>query len=56
MGAHPDEPSLLPDGRPLNEAITSDPEALLGPAAVERFGPRLPYRGPRSLPGSTNLA
>ncbi len=43
VGAHPDEPSLLPDGRPLNEAIGADPEALLGPAAVERFGPRLPF-------------
>jgi mannose-6-phosphate isomerase len=43
VGAHPDEPSMLPDGRPLNEAITSDPEALLGAAAVERFGPRLPF-------------
>lgn len=43
VGAHPDEPSLLPDGRPLNVAIASDPEALLGPAAVERFGPRLPF-------------
>ena len=43
VGAHPDEPSMLPDGRPLNEAIASDPEALLGPAVVERFGARLPF-------------
>jgi mannose-6-phosphate isomerase len=43
VGAHPDEPSLLADGRPLNAAISADPEALLGRRAVERFGPRLPY-------------
>ena len=43
VGAHPDEPSMLPDGRPLHEAIAGDPEALLGPAAAERFGPRLPF-------------
>jgi len=43
VGAHPDEPSMLPDGRPLHEVIAGDPEALLGPAAVERFGPRLPF-------------
>jgi mannose-6-phosphate isomerase len=43
VGAHPDEPSLLPDGRPLNKAIAADPEALLGAPAVERFGPRLPF-------------
>src|SRR5215203_3283235 len=43
VGAHPDEPSLLPDGRPLNDAIATDPEALLGSATVERFGPRLPF-------------
>ncbi len=42
VGAHPDEPSMLPDGRPLHEASAGDPEALLGPAA-ERFGPRLPF-------------
>src|SRR5918997_405947 len=43
VGAHPDEPSLLSDGRPLDKAIAADPEALLGPAVVERFGPRLPF-------------
>jgi mannose-6-phosphate isomerase len=43
VGAHPDEPSLLPDGRPLNRAIAADPEALLGRPQVERFGPRLPF-------------
>jgi mannose-6-phosphate isomerase len=43
VGAHPDEPSLLPDGRPLHQAIQADPEALLGRPLVERFGPRLPF-------------
>src|SRR5687768_11651608 len=43
VGAHPDEPSLLADGRPLHQAIAADPEALLGAAVVERFGPRLPF-------------
>src|SRR3954451_7564587 len=42
-GAHPDEPSLLADGRPLDKAIAAEPEALLGPAVAERFGPRLPF-------------
>ncbi|WP_347057862.1 mannose-6-phosphate isomerase, class I [Blastococcus sp. HT6-30] len=43
VGAHPDEPSTLADGRPLDKAITEDPEALLGAAVLERFGPRLPF-------------
>jgi mannose-6-phosphate isomerase len=43
MGAHPSEPSVLDDGRPLDKAIAEDPGALLGPAVVERFGPRLPF-------------
>jgi mannose-6-phosphate isomerase len=43
VGAHPDEPSLLADGRPLHQAIAADPEALLGPPVVERFGARLPF-------------
>jgi mannose-6-phosphate isomerase len=43
MGAHPDQPSVLADGRPLDAAITADPERLLGPAVVERFGARLPF-------------
>jgi mannose-6-phosphate isomerase len=43
VGAHPDEPSLLADGRPLNQAIAAEPEALLGPHVVERFGARLPF-------------
>src|SRR5690348_7623866 len=43
MGAHPDEPSLLADGRPLDAAISAEPERLLGEAVVARFGPRLPF-------------
>jgi len=43
VGAHPDEPSVLADGRALDRAIEADPKALLGPAVVERFGRRLPF-------------
>ena len=43
VGAHPGGPSLLTDGRPLDAAIAEDPGALLGPAVVDRFGPRLPF-------------
>src|SRR3712207_5592170 len=43
MGAHPDDPSVLADGRPLDKAIAEEPERLLGPHVRERFGPRLPF-------------
>lgn len=43
IGAHPDEPSLLADGRGLDTAIAADPERLLGRTVLERFGPRLPF-------------
>ncbi|SFL66145.1 mannose-6-phosphate isomerase, type 1 [Geodermatophilus ruber] len=43
MGAHPDDPSRLDDGRSLDTAIAEEAERLLGPAVVERFGPRLPF-------------
>src|SRR3954454_24282675 len=43
MGAHPDDPSRLPDGRDLDVAIAADPERLLGEAVIGRFGPRLPF-------------
>jgi mannose-6-phosphate isomerase len=43
IGAHPDEPSTLADGRPLDSAIDADPQALLGAPVVERFGARLPF-------------
>lgn len=43
MGAHPDDPSRLSDGRGLDVAIAADPDRLLGPAVAARFGPRLPF-------------
>ncbi len=43
VGAHPDEPSLLDDGRPLDKAIATEPETLLGARVAERFGARLPF-------------
>ena len=43
IGAHPDEPSMLSDGTPLDKAIQQQPDALLGTAVRERFGDRLPF-------------
>src|SRR3954467_12017291 len=43
MGAHPDNPSRLPDGCGLDSAIAADPQRLLGPDVHERFGTRLPF-------------
>jgi mannose-6-phosphate isomerase len=43
MGAHPDAPSLLADGRGLDAAIAAEPERLLGTAVHRRFGARLPF-------------
>ncbi|MGW7007955.1 mannose-6-phosphate isomerase, class I [Streptomyces sp. NPDC054933] len=46
MGAHPGAPSRLDRGTglmPLNEVLDADPYGELGKAAVERFGPRLPF-------------
>jgi mannose-6-phosphate isomerase len=43
VGAHPDEPSVLSDGMPLNRAIERCPEELLGAGVRERFGDRLPF-------------
>ncbi len=43
VGAHPDEPSLLADGRPLDKAIATEPDALLGARVADRFGARLPF-------------
>jgi len=43
LGAHPDEPSLLPDGRGLDAAIAADPDGLLGEPVRRRFGDRLPF-------------
>ncbi|MFF0834268.1 MULTISPECIES: mannose-6-phosphate isomerase, class I [unclassified Streptomyces] len=42
MGAHPGAPSRTARGT-LVEVIDADPERELGPAAVARFGPRLPF-------------
>src|SRR3954464_6481494 len=43
MGAHPDAPSVLSTGTPLDKAIEERPAELLGAAVQERFGPRLPF-------------
>lgn len=42
LGAHPQDPSVLPDGRRLDDAIEADPVALLGEQAASTFG-RLPF-------------
>ncbi|MFJ3232598.1 mannose-6-phosphate isomerase, class I [Streptomyces sp. NPDC086787] len=42
MGAHPGAPSRTGRGT-LAEVIAADPERELGPAAVAKFGPRLPF-------------
>jgi mannose-6-phosphate isomerase, class I len=42
FGGHPDDPSPA-DTTTLDKLIAADPGALLGRAAVERFGPRLPF-------------
>jgi len=46
MGAHPKAPSLaLVEGRrvALDALVAAEPEAVLGPASVARFGPALPF-------------
>jgi mannose-6-phosphate isomerase len=43
MGAHPDAPSVLSDGTPLDKAIEQRAEALLGREVRDRFGDRLPF-------------
>jgi mannose-6-phosphate isomerase len=43
MGAHPDAPSVLSTGLPLDKAIEEEPELFLGPAVHEKFGTRLPF-------------
>ncbi|MFF4837858.1 mannose-6-phosphate isomerase, class I [Streptomyces sp. NPDC001315] len=42
MGAHPGAPSRTARGT-LVEVVDADPEKELGPAAVAKFGPRLPF-------------
>lgn len=46
MGAHPGAPSRVTrdhEERPLSGVIAADPVRELGAAAVEKFGPRLPF-------------
>ncbi|WP_164519780.1 mannose-6-phosphate isomerase, class I [Nocardioides ferulae] len=43
IGAHPGDPSLLPDGTRLDDRIREHPLATVGPASAELFGPRLPF-------------
>lgn len=45
LGAHPGNPSLLPerDDAPLTDRIAADPEGQLGVVSRTRFGDRLPY-------------
>jgi mannose-6-phosphate isomerase len=46
VGAHPDSPSRWiahPDHPGLDALIAQAPAQMLGPATVERFGPRLPF-------------
>src|SRR3954465_15748289 len=42
-GAHPDAPSVLSSGTPLDKAIEEQPDAMLGAPVRERFGVRLPF-------------
>lgn len=66
MGAHPGAPSRVTRDaaeQPLSDLIASDPVRELGPAAVEKFGPRLPFLlkilaagAPLSLQVHPNLA
>ena len=62
MGAHPGAPSRTGRGT-LVEVVDADPEKELGPAAVAKFGPRLPFLlkilaagAPLSLQVHPNLA
>jgi mannose-6-phosphate isomerase len=42
LGAHPDDPSGA-QGTTLDKLIAASPEALLGAAVLDRFGPQLPF-------------
>ncbi|MFI1397272.1 mannose-6-phosphate isomerase, class I [Streptomyces sp. NPDC020681] len=62
MGAHPGAPSRTGRGA-LNDVVAADPVRELGAAAVEKFGPRLPFLfkilaagAPLSLQVHPNLA
>jgi len=43
VGAHPDGPSVLSTGTPLDKAIQEEPDLLLGAPVRDRFGGRLPF-------------
>lgn len=43
VGAHPGDPSRLPDGTTLDAHIRRNAAATLGARSLETFGPRLPY-------------
>ncbi len=43
IGAHAGDPSVLPDGRRLDEAIAADPVGLLGERVHAAHGARLPF-------------
>jgi mannose-6-phosphate isomerase len=44
FGAHPDDPSPVPDSDlTLDRLVAADPAGALGAPAVERFGARLPF-------------
>jgi mannose-6-phosphate isomerase len=43
VGAHPGNPSRLPDGTTLDSHIRDHAESTLGPRSHDTFGPRLPY-------------
>jgi mannose-6-phosphate isomerase len=42
LGAHPGDPSVLDDGRRLDDAVSADPEGMLGREVAAAFG-RLPF-------------
>ena len=43
IGAHNGDPSLMPDGTALNQAIAADPERMVGRRVQTLFGARLPF-------------
>ncbi|HEX2072959.1 MAG TPA: mannose-6-phosphate isomerase, class I, partial [Geodermatophilus sp.] len=43
IGGHPDDPSVLSDGTPLDKAIAADAEGMLGADVRRVFGDRLPF-------------
>lgn len=43
VGAHPGNPSRLPDGSTLEDHVRAHADTALGPRSRDTFGPRLPY-------------